>query len=66
MAKLFVYDDLVTVSLSAIEMADAVYGEVSVPRTAVVSVRVAPDGMDEVHSLRMPATGLPGVIMVGT
>jgi hypothetical protein len=58
--------DAVTVSLSAIEKAEAVHGDVSVPRTAVVSAQVVPDGMDEVHGLRMPGTGLPGVIMAGT
>ena len=59
-------DDVVTVLLSAIEKAEAVHGDVSVPRTAVVSARVVPDGMDEVHGLRVPGTGFPGVIMVGT
>jgi hypothetical protein len=66
MAKLLVTDDAVTVLLSAVEKAEAVHGDVSVPRTAVVSAQVATDGMDEVHGLRMPGTGLPGVIMVGT
>jgi hypothetical protein len=28
--------------------------------------RVVPDGVDEIHGLRTPGTGLPGVIMVGT
>jgi hypothetical protein len=65
-AQLLVTDDVVTVSLSAIEKAEAVHGDVSVPRTAVVSAQVVPDGMDEVHGLRVPGTGLPGVIMVGT
>ena len=46
--------------------AEAVHGDVSVPRTAVVSAQVVPDGMDEVHGFRMPGTGLPGVIMAGT
>jgi hypothetical protein len=54
------------VSLSAIEKAEAVHGDVSVPRAAVVSARVVPDGIDEVHGLRIPGTGLPGVIMAGT
>ena len=31
-----------------------------------VSARIVPDGMDEVHGLRLPGTGFPGVIMVGT
>ena len=66
MAKLLVDDNVVTVSLSVIEKAEAFHGDVSVPRTAVVSARVVPDGLDEVHGLRMPGTGLPGVIMVGT
>jgi hypothetical protein len=64
-AKLLVDDD-VTVSLSAVEKAEALHGDVSVPRAAVVSVQVVPDGLDEVHGLRMPGTALPGVIMVGT
>ena len=66
MAKLLVSDDVVTVSLSEIEKAEAVHGDVVVPRAAVVSARIVPDGMDEVHGLRMPGTGLPGVIMVGS
>jgi hypothetical protein len=66
MANLLVTDGTVTVSLSAIEKAEALHGDVSVPRAAVVSAQVVPDGMDEVHGLRMPGTGLPGVIMVGT
>ncbi len=66
MARLLVSNDVVTVSLSAIEKAEALHGDVSVPRAAVVSARVAPDGLDEVHGLRMPGTGLPGVIMVGS
>jgi hypothetical protein len=66
MAELFVNDDVVTVSLSAAERAEALHGDVSFPRAAVVSARIVPDGMDEVHGLRFPGTGLPGVIMVGT
>ena len=66
MAELLVNDDVVTVSLSAVEKAEALHGDVSVPRAAVASARIVPDGMDEVHGLRLPGTGFPGVIMVGT
>ncbi len=66
MARLLVSNDVVAVSLSAIEKAEALHGDVSVPRAAVVSARIVPDGLDEVHGLRMPGTGLPGVIMVGS
>ncbi len=66
MANLLVSDDVVTVSLSVAEKLEAVHGDVSVPRAAVLRARVVPDGMEEVHGLKMPGTGLPGVIMVGT
>lgn len=66
MAELLVNDDVVTVLLSAVEKAEALHGDVSVPRAAVVSARIASDGVDEVHGLRLPGTGFPGVIMVGT
>jgi hypothetical protein len=66
MASLLIADDVVTVSLSAAEKVEALHGNVSVPRAAVMSARVVPDGMEEVHGLKMPGTGLPGVIMVGT
>lgn len=65
-AELVMTDETVTVSLSVLEKAEAVHGNVSVPRVAVVTARVVPDGMDEIHGMRMPGTGLPGVIMVGT
>ena len=55
-----------TVSPSSVERAEALHGDVSVPRAAVVSARIVPDGMDEVHVLRLPGTGFPDVIMVGT
>ena len=32
----------------------------------MVSVRAVPNGMEDVHGLRMPGTGFPGTIMVGT
>jgi hypothetical protein len=64
MASLLVEGDVVTVSLSVAEKVEALHGDVSVPRTAVLSARVVPDGMEEVHGLK--GTGLPGVIMVGT
>jgi hypothetical protein len=66
MAEVLIHEGVVTVSLSAIEKAEAIHGDVSVPRAAVASARVVPDGMEEVHGLRMPGTGLPGVTMVGT
>ena len=66
MAKLIVDDQEITVSLSAVEKLEALHGNVTVPRSAVARVRTVPDGMVEVHGLRAPGTGLPGVIKVGT
>lgn len=66
MAKLIINDRDVTVSLSVVEKLEALHGDLTVPRSAVAQVRVVPDGMVEVHGLRAPGTGLPGVIKVGT
>jgi len=66
MADLVTDADSVTVTLSAAERVEALHRDVSVPRSAIVAVRAVPDGMAEVHGLRVPGTGLPGVIMVGT
>ena len=66
MASLLITGDTVTVQLSPVEKAEALHGNVTVPRSAVTSVRAVEDGMDEIHGLRMPGTGIPGLLMVGT
>lgn len=65
MANLAIDDSTVTVRLSVTEKLEAVHGDVTIPRTAIVDARVVADGMAEVHGLRF-GTGLPGVIMAGT
>jgi hypothetical protein len=65
MADLIIDDRVVVVSLSAMEKVEALHGDVTVPRSAVTGTRIVPDGMAEVHGIRAPGTGLPGVIMVG-
>jgi hypothetical protein len=65
-ANLLIDDETVTVALSLAEKVEALHGDVTVPRSAVVRVRTVPDGMDEVRGVRAPGTGLAGVIMVGT
>lgn len=66
MANLLIDDEHVTVALSTAEKVAALHGNLTVPRSAIMRVTTVPDGMAEVHGLRAPGTGLPGVIMVGT
>ncbi len=55
----------VTVALSCSEKIEALHGDFTVPRTAVVRARAVPDGLAEVHGQYM-ATGWPGVSTAGT
>jgi hypothetical protein len=64
-ARLLIDERAVTVSMSVMEKLEALHGNVSVPRTAVIAAREVPDGMAELHGMRV-GTGLPGVVMVGT
>jgi hypothetical protein len=66
MANLLIDDSEITVALSATEKLEALHGNVRFPRAAVVQVRVVSDGMEEVYGLKLPGTGLRGLIMVGT
>jgi hypothetical protein len=65
-ATLLIDDDTVTISLSVAEKVEALHGDVTIPRTAITRVREVEDGLREVHGLRAPGTGFPGVILVGT
>jgi len=66
MASIDIGADSVTVKLSGGEKLEALHSDVTVPRSAITSARAVPDGMSELHGLRMPGTGIPGVLMVGT
>jgi hypothetical protein len=66
MANLVADGDRITVALSGLEKAEALHGDISFPRTAVVSARAVPEGMAEVHGMRLPGSNVPGVVMVGT
>jgi len=65
-ANLVINDDTVTVQMSSMEKAEALHRDLTVPRSAITAVRVVSDGLNEVHGLKMPGSGIPGVIMVGT
>ncbi len=66
MAELLIDDTSLTVELSAAEKLESVHGSLTVPRSAVRGVRAVPDGIAEVHGLRAPGTGVPGVLVAGT
>jgi hypothetical protein len=65
-AQILLVSDSLTVSMTDVEKLEALHGDVTVPRSAVTKARVAADGMAELHGIRAPGTGLPGVIAVGT
>jgi hypothetical protein len=65
-ANLVITGDTLTVQMSLGEKAEALHRDLTVPRSAVTGVRIVEDGLAEVHGLKMPGTGIPGVIMVGT
>ncbi len=66
MANLVINHDTVTVQMSLAEKAEALHRDLTVPRSAITGVKVVTDGLNEVHGLKMPGSGIPGVIMVGT
>jgi hypothetical protein len=65
-ANLLIDEGSVTVTLTTAEKFEALHGDVIIPRASVRDVRVVEDGMEEIHGVKMPGTGFPGVVMVGT
>ncbi|HEY7859612.1 MAG TPA: hypothetical protein VIC82_14030 [Candidatus Nanopelagicales bacterium] len=66
MAQILLAADTLSVSMTDVEKLEALHGDVVVARSSVTKARVASDGMAELHGIRAPGTGLPGVIAVGT
>ena len=56
----------VVVRLSPLEKLGALHADVRVPRAAVLAVQVVDDPMTEVRGLRIPGTGVPWVVALGT
>jgi hypothetical protein len=66
MADLVVDGANLTVRLSGLEKLGAFRGDVTVPLSAVTSVRVSEDQWSELRGMRAPGTGIPGVIALCT
>jgi hypothetical protein len=65
-ASLEVREKRVEVVLSGLERLGALRGDVSVGLDEVLDVRPAPEPFTELRGWRLPGTGLPGVIALGT
>jgi hypothetical protein len=66
MARLVIKEHTITVALSLGEKLEARQRNITVPRWAVLGVRVVADGLAEVRGLPSPGTEVPGVRMSGT
>ncbi len=67
MAHLKIDDRQLTVELSGWEKAGAIrWSDVSVPLSAVTSVKRLDNARDGIRGMRAPGTGLPGVIALGS
>jgi hypothetical protein len=66
MAKLRIEGDELVVHLSGWERFGAFHGHVRVPLAQVTEVRSVEAATRELYGLRIPGTGLPGVIALGT
>lgn len=66
MANLVITDESVALHLSVAEKAEALHGDLTLPRSAIAGVRVVSSCMDEVHGFKLVGSGIPGVMMVGT
>ena len=66
MASLEVRKKRVEVVLSGLERLGALRGDVSVALDEVLDVRPSPEPFTELHGWRLPGTGIPRVIALGT
>ena len=66
MATLGIEGEKLTVGLSALEALGALRRSFSVPLSAVREVRWVADPLRQVRGMRVPGTGVPGVIALGS
>ena len=66
MPELLIDKGELTPKLSTLEHAEGFHRDITVPVSSVTSVRVVEDIWSELHGIRAPGTGLPGVVAVGT
>jgi hypothetical protein len=65
-ADLVIGADSLTLELTGWEKAESLHGDLTVPRSAVVGVRVVASCVDEVPGFKLIGAGVPGTLKVGT
>jgi len=65
-ADILVRDGELIVQLSMLEKLGALHADVHVPLSQVVTARVVEHPWGALRGMRLPGTGIPGVIMLGT
>lgn len=66
MARLTVDGSALIMALNPLEKLGALHGSVRVPLTAIAAMEPCDAIWDELRGWRMPGTGLPGMIALGT
>jgi hypothetical protein len=66
MATVTTTPQTLSVTLTTTEKTLGLLRDLTVPRSAVTSVEVVPDGLSAPRGLRAPGLGLPGVRKIGT
>ena len=66
MAEIRIQDGDIIVQLGSLEKIGALHGDVRVPRSAVIAMRVVENPFAEIQGIRFPGTGVPGLIVLGT
>ena len=58
--------DEIVLTLSAVEKAESVHGDIRVPVSTVRGLEVLPDVIHEVHGMKFPGSRWPGRFAIGT
>lgn len=66
MAELRVEAGELVLTLTGLEKAESIHGDIRVPMSSVREVEVIEDVIHEVHGLKLPGTRWPGKVAVGT
>lgn len=67
MANLMIENDILRIELSVSERFLTIHGrDIEIPLADIVEVSVVDDVMGALEGLRMPGTGIPGILALGT